>query len=93
MLRVACCTFMSEREKTCLLAIQNAPSEDSDQTARMRSLIRIFAGCTCPEVRFLTLRIIYTTVLHNSFVFHSFLSLSNLNSSNTGGSFTMADSN
>ena len=31
------------------LAIQNAPSEDSDQTARMRRLIRIFAGCACPK--------------------------------------------
>ena len=36
------------------LAIQNAPSEDSDQTAQMRSLIRIFAGRTCAKVRFLT---------------------------------------
>ena len=37
------------------LAIQNAPSEDSDQTARMRGLIWIFAGRTCLKVRFLTL--------------------------------------
>ena len=29
------------------LAIQNAPSEDSDQTARTRRLIWIFAGRTC----------------------------------------------
>ena len=36
-------------------AIVKAPSEDSDQTARMRSLIWIFAGGTCPEVRFRTL--------------------------------------
>ena len=35
-------------------AIQNAPSEDSDQTAHLRSLIWIFAGCTWPKVRFLT---------------------------------------
>ena len=41
------------------LAIQNAPSEDSDQTARMRRLIWIFAGRTCPTVRFLTLRFNY----------------------------------
>ena len=38
------------------LAIQIEPSEDSDQTARMRSLNRIFAGRTCPNVCFLTLR-------------------------------------
>ena len=30
---------------------KNAPSEDSDQTARMRSLIWMFAGRTCPKVR------------------------------------------
>ena len=42
------------------LAIQNALSEDSDQTARMRRLIWIFAGHTCPKVRFLTLRLICT---------------------------------
>ena len=38
------------------LAIQNAPSEDSDQSARMRRLIWIFAWRTCPKVRFQTLR-------------------------------------
>ena len=37
-----------------ILAIQNAPSEDSDQTAQMRRLIWIFAGRTCPKIRFLT---------------------------------------
>ena len=31
---------------------KNAHSEDSDQTAGMRSLNRIFAGCTCSNVRF-----------------------------------------
>ena len=31
------------------LAIQNVPSEDSDQTVRMSRLIWIFAGCTCPK--------------------------------------------
>ena len=41
------------------LAIQNAPSEDSDQTARMRRLIWIFAWRTCPKVHFLTLRFNY----------------------------------
>ena len=36
-------------------AIQNVPSEDSDQTARIRRLIWIFAGRTCPTVCFLML--------------------------------------
>ena len=35
------------------LPIQNVSSEDSDQTARMRSLIRILAGRTCSKMRFL----------------------------------------
>ena len=39
------------------LAIQNAHGEDSDQTARMRRLIWIFAGRTYPQVRFLTSRL------------------------------------
>ena len=39
------------------LAIQNAPNEDSDQTARKRRLIWIFAWRTCPKVRFLKLRL------------------------------------
>ena len=42
------------------LAIQIAPSEDSDQTARMRRLIWIFAGRTYLKVRFLTLRLIWS---------------------------------
>ena len=46
----ACCDFAP-------LAIQNALGEDSDQTARMRSLIWIFAERICPKVRFLTLRL------------------------------------
>ena len=37
------------------LAIQNASSEDSDQTARMCRLIWIFAGRTCQKVHFQTL--------------------------------------
>ena len=41
------------------LVIQNAPSEDSDQTARMRSLIWIFAGRTCPKLCLQTFRLIY----------------------------------
>ena len=41
------------------LAIQDAPSEDSDQTARMRRLIWIFVGRTCTKVCLLMLRLIY----------------------------------
>ena len=39
------------------LAIQNAPGEDSDQIARMRRLIWIFAGRTSAKVCFLTLQL------------------------------------
>ena len=42
--------------KFASLGIQNALSEDSDQTARMRRLIWIFAVRTCSEIRFLTFR-------------------------------------
>ena len=35
------------------LAIKNAPSENSDQTPRMRRLISFVAGRTCPKVQFL----------------------------------------
>ena len=41
------------------LATQYAHREDSDQTVRMRRLIWIFAGRTCPKVRSLTLRFNY----------------------------------
>ena len=51
-------TSLSVWKNVAGLAIQNAPSEDSDQTARMRKLIWIFAGRTDPTVRFLTLRLI-----------------------------------
>ena len=37
----------------------HADNEDSDQTARMRSLIRVFVGRTFQKVRFLTLRLKY----------------------------------
>ena len=37
------------------LAFHRAPSEDSDQTARMRSLIRVIARRTCSFVHFLAL--------------------------------------
>ena len=42
------------------LAIQNAHSEDSDQTARMRSLIWTFAERSDPKVLFVTFRLILT---------------------------------
>ena len=45
-----------------ILGYQNAASEYSDQTARMRRLIWIFAGRRCPKVRFLTLRLIPSLV-------------------------------
>ena len=37
------------------LAIQNAPSEDFDQTVRICRLILILAGCKCPKACFLML--------------------------------------
>ena len=46
--------FVVHMKKICILGYQNEPSKDSDQTAQMRSLIRIFAGRKCPKVRFLT---------------------------------------
>ena len=42
--------------------IQNVPSKDSDQTARMRRLIWIFAGRKCPNVRFWTFSAQFTKV-------------------------------
>ena len=42
-------SLLSAWRNFALLAFQNAPSEDSDQTARMRRLIWIFSGCTCPK--------------------------------------------
>ena len=35
----------------------HADNEDSDQTVRMRTLIRVFVGRTCQKVRFLRLRL------------------------------------
>ena len=49
---------LSAWRNSASLGILNVPSEDSDQTTRMRSLIWIFAGRTCPKVRFLMLRYI-----------------------------------
>ena len=41
---------LSAWRKIASLAIQNAPSDDSDQTVRMRRLIWIFAGQICKKV-------------------------------------------
>ena len=44
-------------------------NEDADQTARTRRLIRVFVGCTCQKVHFLTLLLNYTLMsffIHNS---------------------------
>ena len=38
-------------KKLCIRGYQNAPSEDSDQIAQLRSLILVFTGRTCPKVR------------------------------------------
>ena len=63
-LRSACASAQSDQSSLSAwrnfasLAIQNPPSEDSDQTAQMRRLIWIFSVRTCPKVRFLTLRLI-----------------------------------
>ena len=48
-------SLLSVWRKVCILGYQNAPSEDFEQTVRMRRLIWIFARRTCPKVRFLTL--------------------------------------
>ena len=50
---ISCCSH----EETTSLAIQNVPSEDSNQSALIHRLIRIFAKRTRPETHFLTLRL------------------------------------
>ena len=51
--------FVVRMKKFCSLGFvqYNVPREDSDQPARMRRLIWIFAGRICPKVRFLTFRL------------------------------------
>ena len=67
-LKSACASVQSDQSSLspwrnlASLAIQNALSEDSDQTAHLRSLIRIFAGRTCPKFYFLMLRL--TSSIH-----------------------------
>ena len=58
------------------LAIQNARSEDSDQTARMRRLIWIIAVRKWPNVRFVTLQLKQTN--HLGPVVQSIVSLTGL---------------
>ena len=48
------------------LALQLWHSEDSDQTARMRRLIWIFAGRTCSKLRFQTLRLVCVLESNNN---------------------------
>ena len=59
--------LLSTQRNFASLAIQNAPSKDSNQTARTRRRIWIFAGRTCLNIRFLTLRLHWT-----SFAFPSY---------------------
>ena len=47
------------------LVVQNAPSEYSDQTARMRSLIWIFAACIYSKVRLLTLPLVVSFFVYS----------------------------
>ena len=45
--RALCSDIVVRMKKLCIPSFQNEPSEDPDQTARMRRLIWIFAGRTC----------------------------------------------
>ena len=54
----ACASAQSDQSIRCPHEETLQPSADSDQTARMCRLIWIFAGRTCPKVRFLMLRLI-----------------------------------
>ena len=51
--------FVARIRKFASLAIQNAPSVDSDQIAWMRKLIWILARCACPKIGFRTLRFVW----------------------------------
>ena len=78
-LKTACASAQSDQSLRCeheeILhpwLSKNAPNEDSDQTARMRRLIWIFAGRSCPKLRFLILRLIYRShVLFSHNMFHT----------------------
>ena len=89
-------SFLSAWRNFASLAIQNAPSEDSDQTAQMRSLIWIFAGRTCPKERFLTSRHnLHTIIDMNTLEFdnHRYLNVArNLPGSCPGGNICLQGS-
>ena len=60
-IRLRMCVIWSESSLSAWrnfasLTIQNAPIEDSDQTARMRRLIWILAGRICPNRRYIFFR-------------------------------------
>ena len=65
------CSLSAWRNITSLV-FENAPSDDSDQTARMRRLIWIFAGRTCQKVPFLTLRLNYLNDTFSVIAVHIF---------------------
>ena len=64
-LKSACASAQSDQrlrcrlKKLCLLGYPKYASDNSDQTARMRRLIRIFAGRICSKVPVLTWWLIY----------------------------------
>ena len=64
-LKSACAFALSDQSlrcphaELCILGYPKYASEDSDQTVRVRSLIRAFAGRKCPKIRYLTLRLMY----------------------------------
>ena len=55
--KVVWSVFVVRLKQLCILGYPKCPSENSDQTARMRSLIWIFTGRTYPKIRCLTLRL------------------------------------
>ena len=67
-LKSACASVQSDQsfrcphEELCIIGYPKCASEDSDQTARMRRLIWIFAWCTCPKVRFMRFGLIYRQI-------------------------------
>ena len=65
---------LSAWRKFASSAIQNAPSEYPDQTVRMHRLVWIFAGRTCPKVRFLTFRFI-SIIWYPVYIMHTVFTL------------------
>ena len=70
-IRTALSVFVVRMKKLSSFAFQNAHSEDSDQTARMRRLMWIFSGRTCPKLRFLTLRLIFDQAIPLQYLGHN----------------------